>query len=455
MVDRTNPWADAGNQAVGALFKHYMSQPSQGEIQGAQLKNQQMQSNLQTDALRRKSMEDSMLTSDIQRQNIQSQMGSRRFDLDQKRQESDFANKFSDAFGAVPQVSDSIVSDIGPVMPVTRDDRNSAMADVFEQFAPNLNKDTVSSARDAMGTANAMRFDDPIQRQLAIDEKATSYNAMNPERVMSPGSVLLDGDNQPIYTAPTKTGGGSYITTADGTTVSIDGGQPPKIDPTKTVTGDLQKQQISSAKMRGLIDFTRELAMKDEMNFGVPGMVKGVVQDSTSLLQGIGQSLGYDNPSDAINAAQQEMGASGIDPSLLSGIFDPNLPALQTASDLLVFQAASALAAQTGRGLSDKDVKYFKKIVGSPQDLFSNQERYIAKLNTIEQILGLNEDVADTSLGGNVTGGASGQPDGINAPLDIPPSDTGPIQIGSDADYDALPIGTQFTAPDGSVRVKQ
>lgn len=409
MVDRTNPWADAGNQAVGALFKHYMSQPSQADIQNAQssvignrLKNDLMRSNLQTH--------------DLQRDNIRSQMGAHQFDLNQKRRQSEFADMFSNALNEAPQVGAEtplLEGQMGPNIPVTRQDRNTALGDIFEQYGSRLDKDTISGARDALGTANALRFDDPIQRQLAVDEKASSYDAYSPDYTLSPGSVRFDANNQQIASAPFKSGGGSFVTLPDGTEISLDGGQPPKLDPTKTVTNNLQQDQVANAKMRGLMANVRELAMKDPTNFGFPGFVKGMAQDSTALLQGIGSSMGYDNPNNAIADAQQQIGGAGVDPSLLSGIFDPDLPALQTASDLLVFQAASALASQSGRGLSDKDVQYFKQIVGSPQDIFSNQERFLAKLDTISKILGINENVADTSLGGNVTGPASGQPTGV------------------------------------------
>lgn len=39
MADNTNPWADAANQAVGALYKYYMTKPNANQIQQEQMKN--------------------------------------------------------------------------------------------------------------------------------------------------------------------------------------------------------------------------------------------------------------------------------------------------------------------------------------------------------------------------------------------------------------------------------
>jgi hypothetical protein len=40
----------------------------------------------------------------------------------------------------------------------------------------------------------------------------------------------------------------------------------------------------------------------------------------------------------------------------------------------------------------------------------------------------------------------------LNAPSK---QDAGPVRIGSDADYQALPSGAQYMAPDGKMRVKR
>jgi hypothetical protein len=440
--DNTNPWGDAANQAVGAMYKYYMSQPNQAEIEANQLSNQLKAAQLEKVAMDNK-FAPQLFQSQIDSQ--RSSLARNNFELQQKRKESEAASRFADAFGSIPDVRGPVPTDdtMGPVMPVTPLDRQNSMASLFEQYAPTLNKDTAAAARDALGTANALRFEDPIQRQLAIDEKATSYENMMPGFTLTPGAVRFGANNEKIASAPFKTGGGSYIQQPDGTVISIDGGAPP-LRP--NIQANLQGDQIASEKLKGLMSYTRRLANEDPLNFGFPGFVKGGVQDVTTLLGGVTSALGYEQPQQAVDAARRDILASGVDQTLFNGIFDPTLPALQTANDLLVYQAAAALAGQEGRDLSNADVKAMRKIVGNSTDWFTSQNKFLSKLDVLEQILNLNDQVTDRTLGGNVTG-ATNPLMGVAAP-------TGPVAIQSDADYESLPSGTQFIAPDGTTRIK-
>lgn len=463
MKNRENPWSNAANQAVGALYKHYMTMPSQAEMQNQELQNQVLMGRI-------KANESALETDALQRSNIRSTMADRNFKLDQLKRENDIANAFTEAYQSVPAVTpgDVLPQDVqGPVRPgFTEADQNAAIADVFAQFAPQLSADRVSATRDALGTVNALRLEDPLQRQLAIDKKASNVSAFDSSFTLPPGSGRYSGDGELIVQQPTKENQGSYVQLADGTTISIDGGMP-QIPAGKTVTGAVQKDQVSMAQMRGTLDLVRELALEDSANFGVQGLVKGGVQNAGALISGISTTLGYQDPSMAVNDVRMAvMNNPNVDPGLLPGLFefDPSLPSLQTASDLLVFQAAAALAGQSGRSVSDRDIKLFKNMVGDPRQLFTSQERYLAKLDTIEKMLENNENVANRTLGGNVTGPV----DPLTASQDAiqqreneiganPYQSEGPaqpIQIQSDADYDQLPSGTQFIAPDGTTRVK-
>ena len=465
MPNYKDPWADTANQAVGALYKHYLSKPSQADMQRGQMENKLL---------------------DLKIRGQESGNAKSQFDLDQARQSSEFADKFADSFSAIPQVGGAVPMDgsMGPAMPTTETDRNSQIANLFEQFAPRLDKDTVAASRDAMGTASALRFENPIDRQLALDKKASSYgaysegaeqlmeqefqNSLKEPYTLSPGSVRFGSDNDRVASAPFKTGGGSYIEQPDGTIISIDGGSPP-LRP--NVQGDLQDSQIATEKLRSLMDYTRGVANKNPLNFGFPGFVKGGVQDVSTLLSGVTTALGYEAPQQAMDEARREIMQSGVDPMLFDGLFDPDLPALQTANDLLIYQAAAALAGQSGRDLSDKDVQNIKKIIGSSTDWFTSQDKFLSKLDTVEHILNMNSEVTDRTLGGNVTDGpidpmmASQQAiqnrqgeigsneyqSEFKAPTGNQPDI---VTIQGDEDYDNLPSGTQFIAPDGTTRTK-
>lgn len=212
----------------------------------------------------------------------------------------------------------------------------------------------------------------------------------------TPHNYVANGQNIITYdgTTDARTGqplpAGGYLANAQG---------PAKeVGLNTSVTTDLQKADIENQRLKGLISYTRNLAKADPNNFGVSGFVKGAVQDVNAVAGNVAQGLGYTGVQDAVNATRQKALASGVDPGLLSGVFDPKLPALHSAADLLVFQAASALAGQSGRGVTDRDVKVFKNIVGDPQEWAGNQQKYLSKLDTIEQILEMNQGIVEKNL---------------------------------------------------------
>lgn len=175
---------------------------------------------------------------------------------------------------------------------------------------------------------------------------------------------------------------------------------------TSTETG-LQKAQIARERFRGFLGITRSLA-QDESNFGIPGLLKGARQDAGALLSGVSQGLGFESTGAAINDARVKAAQSqGLSAEIAASLFDPNLPALQAAANLLVFSGASALAGQSGRDISDRDVQLFRKTLGDPTSLFENKERFAAKLALAEELVN-SLDNADAGFTGGRTGGSGG-----------------------------------------------
>ncbi|MBO4228009.1 hypothetical protein [Bradyrhizobium neotropicale] len=270
----------------------------------------------------------------------------------------------------------------------------------------------------------------------------------------TPHNYVVNGQNLITYDGVTDAASGQplppggYLANAQG---------PAKdVGLNSSVVTDLQKQDIANQQFKNLMGYTRNLAQKDPNNFGVTGIVKGAVQDVNAIAGNVAHGLGYSGIQDAAAAARDKAISSGVDPSLLSGVFDPNLPALHTAADLMVFSAAQALAGQSGRSVTDRDVKMFKNIVGDPNDVMGNQQKYLSKLDTIEQILQLNQDVIDKNLSraATPTPARPGAP-GASAPTPAPgaqpspaaapppqPSTPAPIVWGRDAAGNPVPMGS-------------
>lgn len=219
------------------------------------------------------------------------------------------------------------------------------------------------------------------------------------------------------------------------------------------VTGDLQKTDIAGQKLQSLIDHTRAIATTDPTNFGVTGYVKGAAQDITQMAGNVATGLGYSGLADAVNNVRQRAAQNGINPSILSGIYDPRLNALHTSADLLVFSAAEALAGQSGRSVTDKDVALFKNIVGNPQEWMTSQEKYLSKLDTIQQILNNNQAVVARNLAPR-PGTAPAAPPPTAMPPAAPAQPAAPApQQPAQAAQPAAPVVEQWQrGPDGRLQ---
>lgn len=146
----------------------------------------------------------------------------------------------------------------------------------------------------------------------------------------------------------------------------------------------------------------------------------------------------------------------GLVAAFLSTEYDPNLSTLDLYGALLPYAAASALAQQEGRGLSDRDVQAFRGIVGDPTSLWSTQAGFLNRLDTIQRIVDARILRAQETLDGGTNAlvpspGAAAPP----PPTGDVPQITGNVpRITGDADYEALPSGAEFISPDGSLRRK-
>lgn len=160
---------------------------------------------------------------------------------------------------------------------------------------------------------------------------------------------------------------------------------------TNSTMSGVQQNILANNKFANLVEMTREAAQRDPLNFGLPGFVKGTAQDLRQIANGMAAGLGFQDVQTWLDSTMASAAQNGVNPSLLSGVFDPQRDELLTLSDLMVYSAAEALAGQSGRSVSDKDVQFFKGIVGDPRSWMMSQQSYMAKLGQIERIINLNQ----------------------------------------------------------------
>lgn len=294
-------------------------------------------------------------------------------------------------------------SDTGPVYTATRDAIGQPAVEDLGKVKGNVARVAVNSPG---GLAAA---DDATQRFIGVEGKGQQ----TPRNYVANGANFITNDGLTDASTGQPLPKGGYIANAQG---------PAKeVGLNNSVTTGLQNADIANQKFKALSAYTRNLAQADANNFGVTGMVKGAVQDVNAVAGNIASGLGYTGIQDAAAAARDSAVRSGVDPKLLSGVFDPKLPALHTAADLMVYSAAEALAGQSGRGVSDKDVKMFKTIVGDPTEWAGNQQKYLSKLDTIDQILELNNGVIAKNLRPSNPAGSPAAPGAVASPMSPAP----------------------------------
>jgi hypothetical protein len=189
--------------------------------------------------------------------------------------------------------------------------------------------------------------------------------------------------------------GGFSVTTGDAT-VGL---------PKSTATNEIN-QNIALRNFKTTIGRMRGLATQDPTIFGTVGNVRRIVQDVGNQGEALSKLFGGDFSKQFASAASQ-MSALGLDPKL----YDPKLDQLHKAAILAAYQAAGALAGQSGRGVSDKDVKLFQRLIGDPTQWLSTQANYLNGLDLVEGMLddmlsSTNQNItqgADVSFGQKVT----------------------------------------------------
>ena len=412
MRNTQNPWADAANQAVGAMYKHYMTRPNPAIIA------QQQREQAMAEELQQAKIANMMAGADTER-SLQAKLALEAQGLQMR---NDAPTQIADTVtGYLSAYNNPVVPADGSVGPLQPD---VGRARAYEQFAPQLAESAVRAAIMSPGNAPDIAqmmagiMQVPQQQMTNIQMGAgTPYEdtqsgfeaAQQQDFTLSPGAVRFDAQGQQIASAPFKQGGGmGFEMRPDGTFVFSENAQPGQLGATRSVASKQQGAQIELVNFQNTLNSLRELADKNPNSFGVVGNARSVSQDASILLQGVSQSLGFDGPSQAIEDMRIKLNSklgSDLDSELKEGLisYDPSLRGLDVLANLAIFGAAAALAGQESRSVSDQDVKQFRGIVGDPKSFFMNQEKFLSNLNTLEQEVNNKLKVTENVLGGNVT----------------------------------------------------
>lgn len=286
----------------------------------------------------------------------------------------------------------------------------------------------------------------PEQRQVlgANPTKGTPRNWITPQGV----EPTLDGVTNAHTGQPLSAGGhfGTVTGSAEDTGVT-------DANKTRIINGLMQQEQLL-----GTIDRTRALVEgMDPSMFGASGNIGIGVTGMTNIAVNLAEGLGFEGPREAISAFHEKIRAQGEEPVALSGQYFPEQSELDTLYTLLTYSVASALAGQDGRDLSNEDVKRAQNNVGDPRSLFGDKRALLTKLDVIERETRARSEIMRRFLGEGPGQGAEPA-----APTDArftgdnftPTQQSGPPQVSTEDEYNALPAGAEYIDPNGVRRRK-
>jgi hypothetical protein len=207
---------------------------------------------------------------------------------------------------------------------------------------------------------------DPLQQSyFGLEEDRTPRNYSAPDGAVG---VTLDGTTDSATGAPIPAG--SQVSTSQ-----LQTDNPNNLRP--NVVGNLQESQIALADFQTTMKHLRDIA-QDPSLFGMTGNVRrlgqGLIQQGSAGAALLG--------ADRFGEVATDLQRAGVAPEF----FDPNLNDIDKVATLAAYQAAAALAQQTGRGLSDNDFRKFRTILGDPTAWLSDQQSFLAGLDRVEAL---------------------------------------------------------------------
>lgn len=240
--------------------------------------------------------------------------------------------------------------------------------------------------------------DIPIEEQRVLGADPGS-SQRTPRNYLAPDGgkyITYDGTTDARSGAPLPVGGHLYGLNADSAEAA---------GLTTSTQSELQKSTIALNSFQGTLSRARAIAQQDPTLFGVTGVVRSLAQGGAEALNNVGLLLGNENVGQTI-AELRSIAANSPnlqDKSLVAGLFDPNIPGIRVLADLLVFKAAAALAGQSGRSVSDRDVQMFRRIVGDPRAFLESQASFLAKMDIMEKELQAQIALERRAMGGDLS----------------------------------------------------
>lgn len=261
---------------------------------------------------------------------------------------------------------------------------------VYATRAGAIGQQPVLSETEVQGTKLGQNWDnlgtlsDLQQRALGVAPKGASQTPHNYVAPDGTTKITYDGVTDAQTGQPLPPGG--FIATAQGSASDV--------GLTNTTKTNIDSSLIAQNNFSALADTMLGLAQTHPEAFGLNGQITGGVQEVAQaadvLIGQMGGKQAYDK---MLTDTQQLLQANGASTDILSH-YNPAIPAVNTLGPLLATQAAAAIAQQSGRSLSDNDIKLFTGIVGDPQGWLSSAQQVQTKLGILKATVEYSRQMA-------------------------------------------------------------
>jgi hypothetical protein len=419
-----NPWAEVGNQAVNALYKSYMTQPSQADIQQAQLKTRLLDAQVGTENARQNKigLEAGMLQ-------------------DRRGVPSQLAKLYGEVYAPMQKEGDLPSTGVGPGAPIeampdqntvtnrfmqnlpgfaenaarfTLDNPNQ-FADVFAPFiggagAPQkmFERAQMGAGTDYANTMSGVRENNAADLNQALSVQGLKNDA---GFTLSPGAGRYDAQGNEIAQQPFKEGGGSYIEMPDGTVVSIDGGMPYQAG--KTERGRLEGGDRSLESYQVMSEMYRDALVSNPSSPGTRGNLARMANGVLGQVKDLNMSPEL---TAQLQTVQDSLAGQFIDPAT-GQVMNEDLYAASTIANVLPFAAASAITGSSGRSLSDQDRQTLERTIGTPESWFATSDKLVSRLNQVDELVLRLREKYQGRMSGTILTPDSGFTDGGVPPV--------------------------------------
>ena len=231
---------------------------------------------------------------------------------------------------------------------------------------------------------------------------------------------------------------------------NVEGLSPSAIGQTDRMQIELGLMNLLGTDLVGLVDGM------DDRQFGAAGGIlevgRGLITTASNIVGLFGGEFNAGTVREAVGARIAEPQPPGMEititPDVFDLMFDPRGSELQTLAGLFIYQAASAIANQEGRGLSNDDVIRITKSIGSPYSWGMDRTTYANKLRTALQTARNRIDYVRRLRGEEAVDWEAGGDPATPAGTGATPAPAATTEGGLPAGWTQRPDGTMVT-PDG------